>query len=194
MPDAPPHEEKDSEGYFRCSARCGLVFKTKDSMNRYSHSLILLASNYIFHFIIFWFKWNTLPPPSPKRVIFSRTVHFLVKFPSINIHLLLTNWLVHPSTDNNNILDNFAFSNILTFFGRHVWKQHPQFQPMDVDEPSDSPEDKSEDHLYNYHRGKLIFGLFMLDLNDSIREADGQRLMNLYKIGLHFFNFHGCTK
>ena len=65
---------------------------------------------------------------------------------------------------------------------------------MDVDEPSDIPEDKSEDYVYNYHRGKLIFGLFMLDLNDAIREGDGQRLMNLYKIGLLFFNFHGCTK
>lgn len=67
-------------------------------------------------------------------------------------------------------------------------------QPINVDESSDSPEDKSEDHLYNYHRGKLIFGLFMLDLNEAIREGDGQRLMNLYKIGQLFFNFHGCTK
>lgn len=65
---------------------------------------------------------------------------------------------------------------------------------MDVEEPSDSPEDNSEDHVYNYHRGKLIFGLFMLDLNDAIREGDRQRLTNLYKIGLLFFNFHGHTK
>ena len=65
---------------------------------------------------------------------------------------------------------------------------------MEVDEPSDTCVDDKEDSLYNYHRGKLIFGLFMLDLSDAIREGDGQRLMNLYKIGLIFFNFHGSTK
>ncbi len=65
---------------------------------------------------------------------------------------------------------------------------------MDVDEPSDTTREDSEDPLYNYHRGKLIFGLFMLDLSDAIREGDGQRLMNLYKIALLFFNFHGAVK
>ena len=40
VPDTPPNEEKDSEGYFRCSARCGLVFKAKASMNRYIVSLV----------------------------------------------------------------------------------------------------------------------------------------------------------
>lgn len=34
----------------------------------------------------------------------------------------------------------------------------------------------------------------MLDLSDAIREGDGQRLINLHKIALLFFNFHGCTK
>ena len=40
VPDTPPNEENDSEGYFRCSARCGLVFKAKASMNRYIVSLV----------------------------------------------------------------------------------------------------------------------------------------------------------
>ena len=40
VPDTPPNEEKDSEGYFRCSARCGLVFKAKASMNRCIVSLV----------------------------------------------------------------------------------------------------------------------------------------------------------
>ena len=65
---------------------------------------------------------------------------------------------------------------------------------MEVGEPSETCIDDKEDSLYNYHRGKLIFGLFMLDLSDAIREGDGQRLRNLYKIGLIFFNFHGSTK
>lgn len=67
---------------------------------------------------------------------------------------------------------------------------------MDVDESPDTNEaaKSSDDPLYNYHRGKLIFGLLMLDLNDAIREGDGQRLMNLYKIALPFFDVHGCTK
>lgn len=65
---------------------------------------------------------------------------------------------------------------------------------MEVNEPSATCVDDKEDALYNNHRGKLIFGLFMLDQSDAIREGDGQRLMNLYKIGLIFFNFHGSTK
>ena len=40
VPDTRPNEEKDSEGYFQCSARCGLVFKAKASMNRYIVSLV----------------------------------------------------------------------------------------------------------------------------------------------------------
>lgn len=34
MPDAPPDDERDSEGYYRCRAGCGLVYKTKATRNR----------------------------------------------------------------------------------------------------------------------------------------------------------------
>lgn len=60
---------------------------------------------------------------------------------------------------------------------------------MEVDEPSDTCVDDKEDSLYNYHRGKLIFGLFMLDLSDAIREGDGQRLMNLLQDRPYFLQF-----
>ena len=34
MPDVPPDDERDSEGYYRCRAGCGLVYKTKATRNR----------------------------------------------------------------------------------------------------------------------------------------------------------------
>jgi hypothetical protein len=38
------------------------------------------------------------------------------------------------------------------------------------------------DYLYNYHAGKLKFGLILLEFNDAIAEGDGDRLHNLYKL------------
>jgi hypothetical protein len=37
------------------------------------------------------------------------------------------------------------------------------------------------DYLYNYHAGKLKFGLILLEFNDAIAEGDGDRLHNVYK-------------
>ena len=34
VPDAPPDDERDSEGYYRCRAGCGLVYKIKATRNR----------------------------------------------------------------------------------------------------------------------------------------------------------------
>ena len=41
------------------------------------------------------------------------------------------------------------------------------------------------DHLYNYHSGKLKFGLILFDFNDAVQEGDGQKLHDLYKLLLY---------
>lgn len=40
----------------------------------------------------------------------------------------------------------------------------------------------------------MRFGLLLADLNDSIREGDGKRLVNLYKIAVLLYKYHGHTK
>lgn len=64
---------------------------------------------------------------------------------------------------------------------------------MDIDEES-VPDEKKPDHLFNYHRGKLVLGLLLMDINDAVREGDGQRLMTLYRIVLPIYYVNGCTK
>ena len=34
----------------------------------------------------------------------------------------------------------------------------------------------------------------MLDINDAIKEGDGERLMRLYKVALLIFKCYGCIK
>ena len=40
--------------------------------------------------------------------------------------------------------------------------------------------------MYNYHCARLAFGLFMADINDAIKEGDGMRLVDSYKLPLLF--------
>ena len=46
--------------------------------------------------------------------------------------------------------------------------------------------DTMEDNRYNYHKAKMRFGLLLTDINDAIREGDGERLLNLYKMAVNF--------
>ena len=52
--------------------------------------------------------------------------------------------------------------------------------------PDDStPQEKrQEDYKFNYHSAKLTFGLVLLEFNDAIKEGDGARLFELYKLAL----------
>ena len=45
-------------------------------------------------------------------------------------------------------------------------------------------ETSDEDHLYNYHSAKLVFGLLLMEFNDAIKEGDGERLLDVYKVAL----------
>lgn len=47
--------------------------------------------------------------------------------------------------------------------------------------------EECDDHLFNYHRSKLAFGLIMFEFNDAIKEGDGERLFELYKVCLLLF-------
>ena len=50
------------------------------------------------------------------------------------------------------------------------------------------------DHLYNYHNGKLRFGLILFEFNDAVQEGDGQRLHDLYKLALLLYKSGGHSK
>lgn len=60
---------------------------------------------------------------------------------------------------------------------------HESSSPSDMSE-SDVKESK-EDFQFNYHKAKMRMGLLLADINDSIREGDGTRLINLYSTALH---------
>lgn len=83
---------------------------------------------------------------------------------------------------------------------RHQQKQHEN-ELLVVTETSNQNDatnleekDSKEDFKFNYHKAKMRFGLLLADMNDSIREGDGQRLLNLYKIAVLLYKRHGHTK
>lgn len=50
------------------------------------------------------------------------------------------------------------------------------------------------DYIFNYHSARLAFGLFLSEVNDAIKEGDGDRLEDSYKLALLFFYQYGHTK
>jgi hypothetical protein len=50
------------------------------------------------------------------------------------------------------------------------------------------------DYIFNYHQAKLALGLFLLELADCIKEGDGERLYEVYKLALLLFKSRGHTK
>lgn len=65
----------------------------------------------------------------------------------------------------------------------------PQNVPLPPAKETEKP-----DFLFNYHSAKLTFGLILADINDAIREGDGDRLIDMYKIALPIYYSHGRTK
>ena len=51
-----------------------------------------------------------------------------------------------------------------------------------------------QDYMYNYHCAKLTFGLILLEFNDAIKEGDGDRLFDIYKVVLLLYKAHGHFK
>ena len=52
----------------------------------------------------------------------------------------------------------------------------------------------AEDYIYNYHRGKLAYGLVLLEFNDAIKEGDGERIFDIYKMALLLYKVGGHYK
>ena len=50
---------------------------------------------------------------------------------------------------------------------------------------------EKSDHIYNYHRGKLAFGLLLFEFEDAVKECDGARLISVYKLALLFYKCYG---
>lgn len=77
----------------------------------------------------------------------------------------------------------------------HEKKFHPHFVPSDENTTEDmEPSPSATDHLYNYHNGKLRFGLILFEFNDAVQEGDGQRLHDLYKLALLLYKSGGHSK
>ena len=56
------------------------------------------------------------------------------------------------------------------------------------------PEKGCEDHIYNYHRSKIAFGLILFDYQDAIKKGDGERLFQVYKVCLLLFKANNKSK
>lgn len=50
------------------------------------------------------------------------------------------------------------------------------------------------DHVLAYQKASLTFGLLLRNINDSIREGDGERLLECYRFAILYFKGFGHTK
>ena len=67
--------------------------------------------------------------------------------------------------------------------------------PADENETEERQTDQgNQDFMFNYHIARLQFELFLNDLNDAIKEGDGERLFKCLKIALSFFYKYKHTK
>ena len=75
---------------------------------------------------------------------------------------------------------------------RHLKKEHTDFTP-ETTESKDKDKKNVEDYKFNYHKAKMRFGLMLFDINDAIREGNGNRLVCLYQLALFFYICYGHT-
>ncbi|XP_068739062.1 uncharacterized protein [Montipora capricornis] len=76
---------------------------------------------------------------------------------------------------------------------RHEENKHGQVA-YEQNEEIPKGDDNKQDYCYNYHIAKLTFGLFLMDFSDAVKEGDGDRLFNIYKVALLLFKTHGHYK
>ena len=78
---------------------------------------------------------------------------------------------------------------------RHLRNNHGDTRATGQDETQHQEESFTRpDFKFNYHQNKLVFGLLLLDFNDSVREGDGDRLLDIYKLALLLYHSEGHTK
>ena len=61
-------------------------------------------------------------------------------------------------------------------------------------EETHEPNEDKQDFRYNYHIAKLTFGLILMDFRDVVKEGDGDRLFDIYKVALLLYKTHGHYK
>ena len=61
-------------------------------------------------------------------------------------------------------------------------------------EETPEPDETNQDYRYNYHIAKLTFGLILMDFSDAVKEGDGDRLFDIYKVALLLYKTHGHYK
>ena len=49
-------------------------------------------------------------------------------------------------------------------------------------------------YLYNYHQKKLAFALLLMSFDDAVKEGDGQRLFDIYKVTVLLFKANNHPK
>ena len=77
-------------------------------------------------------------------------------------------------------------NNDLKFFYRHELQQHQK--------ASDGPPKDSNEDFFIYHSAKFAFGFILFEFSDAIKEGDGHRLFNLYKLALLIYKCNGHFK
>jgi hypothetical protein len=86
------------------------------------------------------------------------------------------------------------FNSSYTYFNRHERQFHPN---GNFDAPPIEQEITTgfeEDFMFNYHQAKLMFGLILMAFEDAVKEGDGQRLFEIYKLFLLLYKANGHTK
>ena len=81
---------------------------------------------------------------------------------------------------------------------RHEKGKHPDMMCANFRDEDESNAEalstETEDYLFNYHSGKLSYGLLLFEFHDSIKEGDGDRLFDLYKLALLVYKQNGHSK
>ena len=76
----------------------------------------------------------------------------------------------------------------------HERKIHNVTKPETTATDNTKKEEDEMDYKFNYMKASLSFNLFLRDINDAIREGDGARLIELYRVALLYFKTYGHTK
>ena len=76
----------------------------------------------------------------------------------------------------------------------HEKKVHNCVSDKKVTENSQKFSIQKEDYKKNYIKSSSSYNSFLRSINDPVREGDGARLMELYRIALLFFKCYGHTR
>ncbi len=92
-------------------------------------------------------------------------------------------------------LSKIVIALLYNFFARHETSVH---RSSDVNggiaNIVQTAQPKESDYIYNYHCAKLTFGLLLFEFEDAVKEGDGARLTNVYKLALLFYKAYGHHK